>query len=74
LEWVAPEEIDNALLETVTLGFLMNSDDAISGALGLLGFGRATSRISAELEKRIHHLTATGRLQVAGGVVTTMME
>lgn len=74
LEWVAPEEIDNALLETVTLGFSMNSDDAISGALGLLGFGRATSRISAELEKRIHHLTATGRLQVAGGVVTTMME
>ncbi|WP_429019760.1 DUF3320 domain-containing protein [Aeromonas allosaccharophila] len=74
LEWVAPEEIDNALLETVTLGFSMNSDDAISGALGLLGFGRATSRISAELEKRIHHLTATGRLQVAGGVVTTMMQ
>ncbi|WOE65554.1 DUF3320 domain-containing protein [Aeromonas allosaccharophila] len=74
LEWVAPEEIDNALLETVTLGFSVNSDDAISGALGLLGFGRATSRISAELEKRIHHLTATGRLQVAGGVVTTMME
>ncbi|WP_111873834.1 DUF3320 domain-containing protein [Aeromonas bivalvium] len=74
LEWVAPEEIDNALLETVTLGFSMNSDDAISGALGLLGFGRATSKISAELEKRIHHLTATGRLQEAGGVVTTMVQ
>ncbi|MCX7127205.1 DUF3320 domain-containing protein [Aeromonas sp.] len=74
LEWVAPEEMDNALLETVTLGFSMNSDDAISGALGLLGFGRATSKISAELEKRIHHLTATGRLQEAGGVVTTAVQ
>lgn len=74
LEWVAPEEIDNALLETVTLGFSMNSDEAISGALGLLGFGRATSKISAELEKRIHHLTATGRLQEAGGVVTTTVQ
>lgn len=74
LEWVAPEEIDNALLETVTLGFSMNSDEAISGALGLLGFGRATSKITAELEKRIHHLTSTGRLQEAGGVVTTTVQ
>jgi len=36
-----------------------------------LGFGRATSKISAALEDRIGSLAAEGRLQVVGGVVTT---
>ncbi|MDX7757527.1 hypothetical protein, partial [Aeromonas hydrophila] len=55
-EWVAPEELDQSLLETVTLGFSMTREDAISGALGLLGFGRATSRVSVSLEERIDSL------------------
>ena len=70
-EWIAPEELDQALVETVTLGFSMSCEDAISGAVGLLGFGRATSKISAALEDRIDSLAAEGRLQVVGGVVTT---
>lgn len=70
-EWVAPEELDQALVETVTLGFSMSYEGAISGAVGLLGFGRATSKISAALEDRIGSLAAEGRLQVVGGVVTT---
>lgn len=70
-EWIAPEELDQALVETVTLGFSMSCEDAISGAVGLLGFGRATSKISAALEARIGSLAAEGRLQVVGGIVTT---
>ncbi len=68
-EWVAPEELDQSLLETVTLGFSMTREDAISGALGLLGFGRATSRVSVSLEERIDSLVTEGRLQVVDGVV-----
>lgn len=44
IELVAPEEIDLALLETVTLEFSMATEDAVSGALSLLGFGRATAK------------------------------
>lgn len=70
IEWVAPEELDQALLETVTLGFSMGREDAISAALGLLGFGRATSKIAGILEERVGALAAQGRLQVVDGVVT----
>lgn len=68
-EWVAPEELDQSLLETVTLGFSMTREDAISGALGLLGFGRATSRVSVTLEERIDSLVAEGRLQAVDGII-----
>ncbi|HBT4748414.1 TPA: DUF3320 domain-containing protein [Klebsiella pneumoniae] len=71
LEWVAPEEIDHALLKTVTLGFSMSHEDAISGALDLLGFGRATAKISQALEERIGSLVTKRRLQVVNGIVTT---
>ena len=71
IEWVAPEELDQALVETVTLGFSMSREDAISGALGLLGFGRATSKISSVLEERIGCLTTEGRLQLIDDVITT---
>ena len=71
LEWVAPEEIDQALLKTVTLGFSISHEDAISGALDLLGFGRATAKISQALEERIGSLVTKRRLQVVNGIVTT---
>ena len=70
IEWVAPEELDQALLETVTLGFSMSREDAISGALGLLGFGRATSKIAGVLEERLRELIAHQRLQMVNGVVS----
>jgi len=50
------------------------TEDAISGALGLLGFGRATSKIAGILEERIGVLAAQGRLQVVDGVVTTAVD
>ncbi|MGU9868747.1 DUF3320 domain-containing protein [Kluyvera ascorbata] len=70
LEWVAPEEIDRALLETITLGFSMSREDAISGALDLLGFGRATAKISQSLEERIGNLISQRHLKMADGVIT----
>lgn len=70
LEWVAPEEIDRALLETITLGFSMSREDAISGALSLLGFGRATAKVSRYMEERISHLANNRSVNVVDGVVT----
>ncbi|MCM5698746.1 DUF3320 domain-containing protein [Leclercia sp. LTM14] len=69
-EWVCPEELDQALIETVTLGFSMSREDAISGSLGLLGFGRATAKVSAVLEERISTLATQGRLRVDDDVVS----
>ena len=62
IELVAPEEIDAALLEVVRLGFSMESEAAISGALEMLGFGRVTSRMKELVSARIDKLLATNRL------------
>jgi hypothetical protein len=73
IELVAPEEMDLALLETVTLGFSMASEDAVSGALSLLGFGRATAKISGVLEARLDKLTNTGRLAAVDGMLSSVV-
>lgn len=70
VEWVAPEELDQALVDTVTLGFSMSREEAISGALALLGFGRATTKITGMIDQRIIFLVNTGRLKLVGGMVT----
>ncbi|MNE92034.1 hypothetical protein D3C80_1897150 [compost metagenome] len=70
MEWVAPEELDQALVETATLGFSMNREDVISGALALLGFGRATAKIAGVIDERIVVLVNSGRLRMVDGVVT----
>lgn len=61
-EWIAPEELEQALLDTVRLGFSMSWADATSGALNMLGFSRATARISSIIEDRIHSLVSERRL------------
>lgn len=70
VEWVAPEELDQALVETVTLGFSMSREDVTSGALALLGFGRATAKIAGVIDERIVVLVNSGRLRMVDGVVT----
>lgn len=67
LELVAPEELDQALIEIVTSGFSMSHEDAISGALRLLGFGRATAKVATLLEDRIRRLQNQNRLGVREG-------
>jgi hypothetical protein len=70
VEWVAPEELDLAIVETVTLGFSMSREEVISGALALLGFGRATVKIAGMIDERIAVLVNNGRLRMVDGVVT----
>jgi hypothetical protein len=42
----------------------MSHDDAISGALRLLGFGRATAKVTALLKERIELLISNRRLEL----------
>lgn len=67
LEWVAPEELDQALIQIIISGFSMSHDDAMSGALKMLGFGRATAKVTALLEVRIEQLISEQRLELREG-------
>jgi very-short-patch-repair endonuclease/DNA polymerase III delta prime subunit len=69
IEWVAPEEIDAALLETLRLGFSLSRQDAAVAAIEMLGFGRATQKIFAAIDDRLSHLIATQRATVNAGMV-----
>ncbi|WP_067068371.1 DUF3320 domain-containing protein [Roseateles chitosanitabidus] len=70
IELVAPEEIEAALLESVRLAYSLDLDAAISSAIGLLGFGRATQKISATVEERLERLVNAGSLARVDSVIT----
>jgi hypothetical protein len=70
IEFVAPEEIEAALLESVRLGYSLSVGDAISSAIGMLGFGRSTQKIAATVEDSLSALIQSGALERAGGVIT----
>lgn len=72
IEWVAPEEIDAALLEVVRLGFSMDAEAAIAGALEMLGFGRVTSRMKELVNARIDNLIDTNRLVRIDAMLSVM--
>ena len=69
IEWVAPEEIDAALLETLRLGFSLSRADAVGAAIDMLGFGRATQKIATTMDERLNHLIATQRATLNEGMV-----
>ena len=64
IELVAPEELDMALTEIIRAGFSMRPDAAVSGALELLGFGRATAKIGGAVNARIEALLEAGNLKL----------
>jgi hypothetical protein len=70
IELVAPEEIDEALLQSVRLGFSLSMDEAVSSALNLLGFGRATQRISTVVEDRLALLLEKNQVALLNGMLT----
>ena len=60
IELVSPYEIRAALLKTVELAFSIDAVAAVSEAAQLLGFGRASSRIAAEIQLQLNHLIEAG--------------
>lgn len=61
IEWVAPEEIDAALLESIRLGFSLSFEGAVTSAIDMLGFGRATQKISSAVDDRLNLLIESKR-------------
>ena len=70
IEYVAPEEIDMAVLEIVRLGFSMPRSIAISEVLSALGFGRSTEKISAVVNHQIDSLLSRHHLALDGEQLT----
>jgi hypothetical protein len=70
-DWVAPEEIDEALFAEVERSFSTTSEEAISGAARLLGFQRVTSPIRRILATRLEELIRVRRLSEANGSITS---
>lgn len=62
IEWVAPEELDAALVDVVRMGFSISQDAAVSSALDTLGFGRVTANIANAMNARVEELVETKRL------------
>jgi very-short-patch-repair endonuclease len=56
IDWVAPEEIEAALVEAVRGGFTMTESEAISAALDALGFSRATQKATVMVGDRLTSL------------------
>lgn len=69
IEWVAAEEIDEALLEGIRLGFSLSPSDAVAAAIEMLGFGRATQRIASTIEERLNFLIKSRRISIGDGIV-----
>lgn len=62
IEWVPSGEIQIALVETVRSGFTIAEDEAISEALSLLGFNRATEKITKIMKGEIRKLLRSKKL------------
>ncbi|MDP2821207.1 MAG: hypothetical protein Q8O52_00810 [Sulfuritalea sp.] len=63
IELIAPEEMDAALLDVVRMGFSISRDAAVSGALDMLGFGRASANIANTMNVRVEALLKAQRLK-----------
>jgi very-short-patch-repair endonuclease len=62
IELVSPLEIRAALLKTIELAFSIDAAAAVSEVAQLLGFGRASSKISAEMQLQLDHLIQKGEV------------
>lgn len=70
IELVPPEEITQAILDSVEMSFSLQEDELVSEVLGLLGFQRATGKAKAPVQQSIESLINAGSLVVRGGLVS----
>ena len=69
IEFVADEEIQEALRLAVETGFSLNKADAISSAARLLGFQRVTAQAEKRFRDQLESMIARNRLELRGGMV-----
>ena len=71
IDWVAPEEIAEALCCEVERSFTTTHQEAISGAARLLGFQRVTSAMHEVFTEQLDALIQSRRLHNGDGTVTS---
>jgi len=69
-EWVAPEEMAQAILVEVENSFSVKTVEAISAAARLLGFHRVSGEVEKLFEKQISLLCSKGRLLKKDGILS----
>lgn len=62
IEWVAPEEVSQAILTSVETSFSLHTDEAIQNAAKMLGFQRVTENSKTIFNKQISLLLEQGWL------------
>jgi very-short-patch-repair endonuclease len=70
IELVSNTEIAHALLQVVEMSFSISRQDAISEALSLIGFKRATEKVRDNFEDVFTTLIKEGKLQFQGEIVS----
>jgi len=70
LEYVAPEEIDEAIVRVVEVSVGINAEFIPSSACKLLGFARTSVEMASMVERRLEALVSTGRVLIDGDHVT----
>jgi hypothetical protein len=70
LEYVAPEEIGEAILRVVEASVGINAEFIASSTCKLLGFARTSVEMASLVEGRLDDLVSTRRISIEGGHVT----
>ncbi len=65
IDWVAPEEIEAALADSVREGFTTTESEAVLAALNALGFSRATQNATVMVRDRLTSFVNRGVLTVS---------
>ena len=63
LEWVAPEEIAESLIQEVESAFSVSCEDAVQGAARRLGFFRMGTASKRQIEGVLKKMILEGRIQ-----------
>ena len=66
VEYIAPDEIKAAIYKTVQDAFSIDSDEAITEALSLLGFQRITAKIKESVLPMLNELVRQSQLRREG--------
>lgn len=70
IEFVAPEEINAAIIHVVGSGFSLSEEDAISNAANLLGFQRVVEKINVSIKNQLRLLLANKVLVLRKGLIS----
>ena len=73
LEFVAPEEIQRAIVDAVGMSYGMNVDEVPTAVCRIFGFARVTDEMKAQVEPHVRALVKAGQLKINGQNLTAQV-